>query len=340
MQAVGYRQPGAIDAPDALIDVTLPEPAPSGRDLLVRVEAVSVNPVDAKLRRSSPPDEGADIKVLGFDAVGVVVDTGPDAELFQVGDAVWYAGVVNRPGSNAELQVVDERIVGRRPISLDAAQAAAMPLTTLTAWELLFERLGVPASKTSSGDAILIVGAAGGVGSILIQIATQLTGLTVIGSVSRAETEAWVRGLGADYVIDHGKPLSAELERIGIGQVTYAAGLTHTGEHFDEIVACLAPQGALGLIDDPASLDANKLKRKCLSLRWEFMFARPLYQTADMAEQHRILEETARLVEAGVLRSHYGEHYGRINADNLKRAHAALEGHGTKGKIVLEGFDG
>lgn len=338
MRAVGYRRPLPIEDDESLLDLDVAEPGPpAGRDLLVRVEAVSVNPVDTKIRRAAEPDNGQP-KILGYDAAGIVEAAGPEAELFRVGDAVWYAGVPDRPGSNAELQLVDERIVGRRPTSLDAAHAAAMPLTTLTAWELLFERLRVPPSKTPGGRSLLIVGAAGGVGSVLTQLAAQLTGLTVIASASRAETAAWARALGADHVVDHGRPLSLELERIGIEQVDFVAGLTHTGEHFDEIVACLAPQGAFGLIDDPVSLDVAKLKRKCLSLHWEFMFTRPLYRTADMAEQHRILGEAARLVEGGVLASHMGEHYGRIDAANLRRAHAAIESHGTKGKIVLEGF--
>lgn len=337
MRAVGYRQPLPINESRALEDLELLDPRPHGRDLLVEVKAVSVNPVDTKLRRSTAPESG-EAKVLGYDAAGVVVETGPEATLFKAGDAVWYSGVANRPGSNAELQLVDERIVGHRPASLSEPQAAAMPLTALTAWELLFDRLGVTPGKRMTGETLLVIGAAGGVGSILVQIAARLTGLTVIGTAARAESVRWVQSLGAHHIIDHGKPLSQELDRIGTGQVTHVASLTHTGDHLDEIIESLLPQGKLGLIDDPASLDANCFKRKSLSLHWEFMFARPLYQTADMIAQHRILDEVGQLVDAGVLRSTLAQHFGRINAENLKKAHALLESGKSRGKLVLEGF--
>lgn len=339
MKAIGYRQPLPISDDDALLDLELPDPRPTGRDLLVEVQAVSVNPVDTKLRRSAAPEAG-EARVLGFDAAGVVTATGPDAELFQPGDRVWYAGAVDRPGTNAELHLVDERIAGRRPESLDAAQAAALPLTTITAWELLFDRLGVPPGKRVTGESLLIVGAAGGVGSILTQLARRLTGLTVIGTASRRESADWVRELGAHHVIDHSQPLSAELERMGLPPVSHVASLTHTDSHFDEIVAALAPQGRLALIDDPAELDVTALKRKCLSLHWEFMFVRPLYRTPDMIAQHELLSETARLIDDGVLHTTFAEHYGTINATNLKRAHALIESGKARGKIVLEGFGG
>jgi zinc-binding alcohol dehydrogenase family protein len=340
MKAVAYYDPGAIDENEVLVDLDLPEPEPTGRDLLVEVRAVSVNPIDTKVRRGVAPQMGPaeQAKVLGWDAAGVVTATGPDARLFQPGDEVWYAGEIMRPGSNAERQLVDERIVGCKPRSLDFEQAAALPLTTITAWELLFERLGVAPGKNPDAGSLLIVGAGGGVGSILVQLAARLTGLDVIATASRPETAEWVKSLGAHAVLDHSRPLSAELERAGLAAPYYAASLTHTDTHLDEIVACLAPQGRLALIDDPPELDVTKLKPKCLSLHWELMFTRSLFATPDIIAQHRLLDEAAQLVDAGVLRSTLQERFGRINATNLQRAHAVLESGRSRGKIVLSGF--
>ncbi len=337
MKAVGYRESLPIDEAASLIDVDLPEPTPTGRDLLVRVHAVSVNPVDTKLRRGSKPKPG-EVKVLGWDAAGVVEAVGPEATLFRPGDAVWYAGSVVRPGCNCELHRVDERIVGRKPASLDFAHAAAMPLTTITAWELLFERLGVAPGKRPTGQSLLIVGAAGGVGSILTQLARRLTTLAVIGTASRPETRSWVESLGAHHVIDHRQPLAEQLQRLGFSGVTHVASLTHTDQHFEGLVEALLPQGRLALIDDPGPIDVRLLKRKCLSLHWEAMFARSLFETPDMIAQHELLCEVAELVDAGVVRSTFGAHFGTINATNLKRAHALLESGTAKGKVVLEGF--
>lgn len=335
MKAVAYRQSLPIDHPEALIDVTLPEPVASGHDLLVRVHAVSVNPVDTKVRRRSAPPEG-EVKVLGWDATGVVQAVGEAVTRFKPGDRVWYAGDITRPGSNAELQCVDERIVGRMPASLDFAPAAALPLTAITAWELLFDRLGVTAQTEG---ALLIVGAAGGVGSILTQLARQRTRLTVVGTASRPETERWVRELGAHHVIDHRQPLATALQGIGVPQVTHVASLTQTDTHYAQIVEALAPQGRLGLIDDPVvPLDVMLLKRKSLSLHWESMFTRSTFQTADMARQHEVLNEVAAMVDAGTLRSTLGEHFGAINAANLRRAHAFIESGKARGKVVLAGF--
>jgi len=337
MKAVGYRRSLPITEVDSLIDIELPDPKPIGRDLLVQVKAVSVNPVDTKVRMRQAPQAG-ETKVLGWDAAGVVVALGPDAHLFKPGDEVWYAGSLVRPGTNAEVHLVDERIVGKKPKSLGFAEAAALPLTTITAWELLFDRFGVPPGKRFTAESLLIIGAAGGVGSILTQLARRLTAMTVIGTASRKETADWVLSLGAQYVIDHSKPLSAELRRIGIPTVTHIASLTQTDTHFPEIIESLAPQGKLGLIDDPPPIDVNQLKRKSISLHWELMFTRPLFGTADMIAQHRLLSEAAELVDAGVIRTTFGEHFGCINAENLKRAHALIEGGKAKGKIVLEGF--
>jgi zinc-binding alcohol dehydrogenase family protein len=337
MKAVGYRQSLPIADPSSLIDVELPDPEPSGSDLLVEVKAVSVNPVDTKVRVRAQPAPG-EVKVLGWDAAGLVRAVGSDVKLFKPGDEVWYAGSIARPGTNAALHLVDERIAGRKPRSLDFAHAAALPLTTITAWELLFDRLGVLPGKRPAGESLLIIGAAGGVGSILTQLAKRLTAMTVVGTASRRETADWVVALGADHVIDHSKPLSAELKRVGIGHVTHVASLTQTDAHFDEIVELIAPQGKLALIDDPKPIDISKLKRKSVSVHWEFMFTRAVFATPDMIAQHRLLTEAADLVDAGVIRTTLGEHFGRIDANNLKRAHALLESGKARGKIVLEGF--
>lgn len=337
MKAIGYSHSLPSSDPNALLDIQLPEPTPGPRDLLVEVRAISVNPVDTKVRMRAQPAEGQ-YKVLGWDASGVVRAVGSDVSLFRPGDKVWYAGDLTRPGSNAELQRVDERIVGHMPASLDFAQAAALPLTTITAWELLFDRLQVAEGSASAGQSLLIVGAAGGVGSILTQLARQLTGMTVIGTASRPETQEWVRNLGAHHVIDHRKPLSEELKCIGVGEVTHVASLNQTDAHLAEIVASLRPQGRLALIDDPESLDIRQLKQKSLSLHWEFMYTRSMFQTADMIEQHRLLERVAALIDQGALKTTLGEHFGRIDAANLRRAHALLESNTAKGKIVLEGF--
>ena len=338
MKAVAYYQSLPVDHAEALQDVELPAPTPGRRDLLVEVKAISVNPVDTKIRRNVAPTDGA-AKVLGWDASGIVKAVGSEVSLFQPGDRVYYAGAINRAGANSELHVVDERIVGHMPKSLPFAEAAALPLTAITAWELLFERLQITQGNTDLGQSLLIVGAAGGVGSILVQLARQLTGLTVIGTASRPETQAWVRQLGAHHVIDHRQPLSEELKRIGIDQVTHVASLTQTDQHFAQLVEALVPQGRLALIDDPEQpLDIMQLKRKSLSLHWELMFTRSLFETADMIEQHRLLQRVAELVDAGTLQTTLGEHFGSINAANLRRAHTLLESGTAKGKIVLEGF--
>lgn len=338
MKAVAYYQSLPADHPEALLDVQLDAPSPGPHDLLVEVRAISVNPVDTKIRLGVTPENGA-AKVLGWDAAGVVKAVGSAVSLFQPGDRVFYAGAIDRAGANSELHLVDERIVGAMPASLSFAEVAALPLTAITAWELLFERLQIAEGSADQGQSLLIVGAAGGVGSILTQLARRLTGLTVIGTASRPETQAWVRELGAHHVIDHSKPLSEELARVGVGQVTHVASLTQTDQHYAQLIECLLPQGRLALIDDPLQpLDVMQLKRKSLSLHWELMFTRSLYQTADMIEQHRLLQRVSELVDSGVIRTTLGEHFGRIEASNLRRAHALLESGKAKGKIVLEGF--
>ncbi|MDB5909170.1 MAG: zinc-binding alcohol dehydrogenase family protein [Massilia sp.] len=336
MKAVGYREALPISAPDALIDITLPDPVATGHDLLVEVRAVSVNPVDTKIRRGVAPPAG-EAKVLGWDAAGVVRSVGDQVMLFKPGDRVMYAGSLLRPGTNSELHLVDERIAGPMPASLDYEQAAALPLTSITAWELLFDRLQVREGRDPAGI-LLVVGAAGGVGSMLVQLARQLTGLTIVASASRAETREWVRELGAHDVIDHTRPMAPQLQNIGIDHVDYVASLTHTDQHLPDIVDALVPQGKLGMIDDPEAFDVLLLKRKSISLHWEFMYTRSMFQTPDMIEQHRLLTRVAQLVDRGVLRTTLAERFGAINAANLRRAHALLESGKSRGKIVLSGF--
>lgn len=337
MKAIAYYQSLPINDPQSLQDIELPEPVAGPKDLLVEVRAISVNPVDTKVRQNVQPEGGA-AKVLGWDVAGVVKAVGNEVTLFKAGDKVFYAGSIARAGGNSELHVVDERIVGHMPKTLGFAEAAALPLTAITAWELLFDRLQIKESEADLGQTLLIVGAAGGVGSILTQLASQLTGLKVIGTASRPQTADWVRGLGADLVVDHSQPLSEVLKKAGQAQVTHVASLTQTDQHLDQLVETLAPQGKLALIDDPKSLDVTKLKRKSLSLHWEFMYTRSLFETADMLEQHKLLNRVAGLIDAGTLKTTVGEHFGVINAENLRRAHALLESGKAKGKIVLEGF--
>lgn len=339
MKAIGYQHPQPIEASTSLQNITLPSPVAQGHDLLVEVRAVSVNPVDAKLRASAAPAPGQEYKVLGYDASGIVRAVGPDVTLFKEGDRVYYAGAITRPGTNSELHLVDERIVGHMPVSLDFAQAAALPLTSITAWELLFDRLGVLPGKKPNPKSLLVIGAAGGVGSILVQLARRLTALTIIGTASRPETQAWVKELGAHHVIDHTQPLTAGLAGIGMSQVDIIISLNNTSAHLPQILEVLAPQGQFGLIDDPATLDIMPFKRKAISVHWEMMFVRSLFGTADMIAQHHLLNEVAQLVDAGLVRTTLAENLGSINADNLKRAHALVESGTARGKVVLEGWN-
>ena len=336
VKAVGYERALPIDDPAALIDVTLPEPVPEPHDLLVDIKAVSVNPVDTKVRASTNPPSG-EIRVLGFDAAGIVREIGRDVSLFRPGEKVWYAGSIARPGTNAERHLVDERIVGKMPNKLGFPEAAALPLTSITAWELLFDRLQVLQNPAPVGNQMLVIGASGGVGSILVQLARKLTSLTIIGTASDAESEARVRERGAHYAINY-NDLKEQLKRIGIPSVTYVASLTHTDEYLKTISEVLLPQGRLGIIDDPVGLETMILKPKCISIHWEFMFTRSLFQTPDMIEQHKILNRVSELVDEGSIQPALAENFGTINAANLRRAHAAVESGHARGKIVLEGF--
>ncbi|QHQ35874.1 zinc-binding alcohol dehydrogenase family protein [Algicella marina] len=337
MKAVGYHQPGALDRNDALLDLEVERPQATGRDLLVRVQAVSVNPVDYKVRQNRPAENGQPA-ILGWDAVGEVVETGEAVTGFKPGDVVWYAGAIDRPGTNAEYHLVDERIVGHKPASLSVAAAAAMPLTTLTAHEMLFERLRVSSPVPGAAPAVLIIGGAGGVGSIAIQLLRAKTDLQVIATASRDETKAWVRDLGAHHVIDHSQPLPAQVEALGIGQPGFVFSTTHTGAYLDQVAELIAPQGRFGLIDDPATLDISVFKSKAVSIHWEMMFTRSLFETADIAAQRDILEEVASLIDTGRIRSTVTDTLGQINAGNLRHAHEILESNSARGKLVLEGF--
>lgn len=335
MRAIGYRVPGSIDRPDALVDIELPEPVATGRDLVVEVKAVSVNPVDYKVRQNSAPEPNA-WKVLGYDAAGVVKAVGAEASLFSPGDEVYYAGSIARSGTNAELHLVDERIVGVKPKSLDWAEAAALPLTAITAWEALFERLDVRKPVPGAARALLIVGGPGGVGSIAVQLARALTNLRIIATASRPETQAWVRELGAHSVINHKQPLAAQVAALGIGAPGFVFATNQTRQHAPEIAELIAPQGRLAVIDSLS--DAGIFMRKSVSIHWELMFTRPIFDTADMAEQGVLLNEVSRLVDQKVLRSTLTQRLSPINADNLKRAHALVEQGSVRGKIVLDGF--
>jgi NADPH2:quinone reductase len=337
MKAVGYQVPGPIETDASLVDIDLPEPSPEGRDLLVEVKAISVNPVDYKVRRSTAPQDGA-WKVLGYDAAGIVRSVGPDVTLFQPGDAVFYAGSITRQGTNSELHLVDERIVGSKPATLDWAEAAALPLTTLTAWEAFFDRLDVNKPVPGGAPAVLIIGGAGGVGSVAVQIARQRTDLTVIATASRPETHDWVKALGAHHVLDHSRPLAGQIEALGLGAPAFVFSTTHTGDHAGDIVELIAPQGRLCLIDDPEGFDIMAFKRKAVSIHHELMFTRAIYETPDMAQQGRILNEASAMVDAGTLRTTLTDRMSPINAANLKHVHALLESNTARGKIVLEGF--
>ncbi len=337
MHAVGFSKPGSIAAADSLVDFEQDRPVPAGRDILVEVRAVSVNPVDTKVRTRFAPEPGQ-MKVLGYDAAGVVAACGPQVALFRPGDAVFYAGDVRRPGTNAQFHLVDERIVGPKPTTLSFAEAAALPLTTITAWEMLFDRLDIRRPVAGGAAAVLIIGGAGGVGSIAVQLARRLTDVAVIATASRPETRDWVASLGAHHVIDHGRSLPEQVAALGLGQPSFVFSTTQTHQHLVAICALSVPQGRVGLIDDPPEFDVKLLKPKCLSLHWESMFTRSSFATADMVAQHDLLAETARLVDAGTLRTTLTETYGTINAANLQRAHALIESGTARGKIVLEGF--
>lgn len=338
MRAVGFNIPQPIGAETSLLDIELPMPEAAGHDLLVEIKAISVNPVDTNIRSSATVEAGQ-YRVLGYDAAGVVKATGPDVTLFRPGDEVFYAGAINRQGTNAEYHLVDERITGTKPKSLSFEEAAALPLTTITAYEALLHRMKIQDPVAGATNAVLIIGGAGGVGSIAIQLVRELTDVTIIATGSRPQTQAWIRDLGAHHVIDHSRPLAPQVEALGIGAPAFVFCTTQTERHMADILELIAPQGRVSLIDNPKEpLDLRPFKSKALSIHWEMMFARPVWQTADMIEQHKLLNHVSGLVDAGRIRTTLAETYGTINAENLKRAHTMIESGSARGKIVLSGF--
>lgn len=342
MKAIGYKKALPITDPESLTEFELEKPKATGGDLLVNIRAVAVNPVDCKVRQNSPSN-GSEYKILGWDAVGDVVEIGEKVTRFKKGDVVYYAGDITRQGSNAEYQLIDERIVGHKPKSLSDTDAAALPLTSITAWELLFEHLQIqkqlPTSDNKSDEVLLVVGAAGGVGSILLQLAKAISGATIIATASRESSATWVKKLGADHVVDHTKPLKSQIEALGIGQVTHVASLNSTESYFETYIELLPAFGKIAMIDDPKSLDTSKLKSKSLSLHLEFMFARSMHNATDMIEQSHLLNRVAELVDQGYVSTTVGKNLGALSADNLKAAHAELESGKSIGKIVLQGFE-
>lgn len=334
MKAIGYTDAGAIAAENALIEFETEIPQLGPNDLLVEVRGISVNPVDVKLRANVQPNRGP--RILGFDAAGIVKEVGSAVTRFRPGDEVFYSGDITRPGTNAEFHAVDERIVGRKPSCLSFADAAGMALTSITAWEILFDSFGLKEGD-GADEALLVIGGAGGVGSILIQLAKTLTNLTVIATASRDETQTWVEKMGADRVINHRNPLDKELKVLGLAP-KYVAALTHTDRHFDAIVELIKPRGHIALIDDPGTLDIVPTKPKALSISWEFMFARSMFQTEDMDEQYKLLNRVADLLDDGTLTSTVNRNNGPLSVETLRDAHEFQESGMAIGKTVLDGF--
>jgi zinc-binding alcohol dehydrogenase family protein len=338
MKAIGLTRYLPISDPQALIDIELDKPVPTGRDLLVKIEAIAVNPVDTKVR--APKDKVEETpRVLGWDAAGIVEAAGPDATLFKPGDAVYYAGSITRQGANSEFHLVDERIVGAKPKSLDFTHAAALPLTTITAWEALFERLGVSPAGADEGKSVLIIGGAGGVGSIGIQLAKKVAKLNVIATASRPESAKWATELGADHIVNHFDDLPKQLKAAGFAQVDYVLIFNDTDKHFPAAAEVIKPQGGIcSIVENSGPLDIGLLKAKSAAFHWEFMFTRSMFGTPDMIEQHKLLSEVARLIDAGTLTTTLGRDLGRIDAANLREAHRLLEEGRAIGKLVLTGF--
>ena len=338
MKAVGLYKYLEIGHPDSLVDVVIEKPVPMGKDLLIKVKAISVNPVDVKVRAPKNKIEES-VKILGWDVAGIVEQVGPECTLFQPGDEVFYAGSITRDGGNSEFHLVDERIVGAKPTSLDFAEAAALPLTAITAWEALFDRLGISQNKEgNTGKAILIIGAAGGVGSIATQLAKH-AGVTVIGTASTTKSADWATEMGADYIINHYEAFLPQLESAGFSSVDYILCLNSTERHWQNMAEAIAPQGKIcSIVETDQLLNLTLLKNKSVTFVWELMFTRSMYQTADMIEQHKLLNEVAQLVDTGILRTTLAEKLSPIHAENLRKAHAILESGRTIGKVVLEQF--
>ena len=333
MKAISYIDGMDHGFQNPLVDIEKAMPSLKDRDLLVRIKAISVNPVDTKVRRN--PVAVGNTRILGWDAVGEIVEVGSGVQHFKVVDQVWYAGDLTRDGSNAEYQAVDERIVSLKPQSLSDAEAAALPLTAITAWEMLFDRFNVDLDQS---DNILVIGGAGGVGSIAIQLLKAKTNLKVIATASREETKAWVKSLGADYVIDHTEDLNTQIKALGLDAPRYIFSTNQTETYLPQISKLIAPQGKFGLIDDPKSLDIGEFKSKSVSVHWEFMFTRSMFNTIDIEQQSQLLHQVAELVDNHKIKTTLKQTVGKINAQNLKLAHELIESGRAKGKIVLEGF--
>lgn len=338
IKAIGLYRYLPIDDPESLIDLEIEKPTPTGHNLLVNVKAISVNPVDVKVRAPKAQTEQP-ARILGWDAAGIVEATGPECTIFKPGDQVYYAGDITRPGSNSEYQLVDERIVGRKPARLDFAEAAALPLTTLTAWEGIFDRLEISQQpEHNQGKRILIIAAAGGVGSIATQLA-KLAGLTVIGTASRPETIEWAKAHGTDFVISHRQPFAPQLKQLGFETVDYIFCLNSTARHWKDMVEVIAPQGKISsIVELEGAVDLSALQHKSVAFVWEFMFTRSMYQTADMIEQHHLLNRVADLVDAGKIQTTLTRRISPITAANLRAAHALVEKGDMIGKVVLEQF--
>ncbi|WPP39326.1 zinc-binding alcohol dehydrogenase family protein [Paenibacillus hunanensis] len=339
MKAIGLLEYLPVDQPESLLDVLIDKPEPTGKDLLIRVKAISVNPVDVKVRAPKNKTENTP-KILGWDVAGIVEQAGPEVSLFKPGDEVYYAGSIARPGGNSEFHLVDERIVGFKPATLEFAHAAALPLTAITAWEGLFDRLGVsPHTEHNEGKTILIIGAAGGVGSIATQLAKH-AGLTVIGTASRPESAEWATNMGADHIINHYEAFLPQLEALGLATVDYIFCLNSTDTHWMNMAETIAPQGKIcSIVETDEPLDLTLLKNKSVTFVWELMFTRPLFQTPDLIEQHKLLNEVSRMIDKGSLRTTVAQILSPINAANLRKAHGLLEEGRMTGKIVVENFE-
>jgi len=336
MKAIGFFKSDPETGGEVLRDIEVPKPAPTGRDLLVKIAAVSVNPVDVKTRSRVPADK-KEATILGYDAAGVVESVGDQVKFFKPGDEVFYAGTLVRPGTYAEFHLVDERIVGPKPKSLGFPEAAAVPLTSITSWEMLFHRLAIP--EGASGASVLIVGGTGGVGSMAVQLARQLTSLTVVTtSFDDKKEREWCTKNGADHVLDHMKPLAAQVAALNIAPVKYVFSTNMTGHHFPQIAELIAPQGRFGLIDDPEPFDLRLIKVKCVSTHWENMFTRSVFQTDDMEAQHDLLTRLSKMIDAGQIRTTLDEVLGPINAKNLTSAHNRIWERRAPGKMVMVGF--
>ncbi|NRA29430.1 MAG: zinc-binding alcohol dehydrogenase family protein [Parvularculaceae bacterium] len=334
MKAIAHTQTTTLDTPNALVEVDVETPTPGPRDIVVDVRGVSVNPVDTKVRALMEPD--GDHRILGWDAAGTVTAVGSAVENYKVGDEVFYAGDITRAGSHAEFQAVDERIVGRKPQSLSFKDAAALPLTAITAWEILFDGFGLQEGG-GAGEVILVVGGAGGVGSIMIQLAKKLTGLTVIATASRPDTVAWVEKMGADHVINHRNPLDEEVAKLGLTP-KYVAALTQTEQHWDALVKLIKPRGHIAMIDDPQEIDLPSIKPKSLTLTWEFMYTRSMFGTDDLDVQRKLLNRVSSLVDEGTLITTANHDGGVLSLEAMLEAHRLQETGAAIGKTVLDGF--